>query len=47
MPVAEQAGRELLSLPLYPEITEAQQNYVVDELFDALSAAGARAVGAS
>ena len=36
MPVAEQAGRELLSLPLYPEITEDQQRYVVDELFDAL-----------
>jgi dTDP-4-amino-4,6-dideoxygalactose transaminase len=37
MPVAEQAGRELLSLPLYPEITEVQQRYVVDELFDALA----------
>jgi dTDP-4-amino-4,6-dideoxygalactose transaminase len=37
MPVAEQAGRELLSLPLYPEITEDQQRYVVDELFDALA----------
>ena len=39
MPVAEQAGRELLSLPLYPEITEDQQRYVVDELFDALTRA--------
>ncbi len=39
MPVAEQAGRELLSLPLYPEITEVQQRYVVDELFDALARA--------
>jgi len=37
LPVAEQAGRELLSLPLYPEITEVQQRYVVDELFDALA----------
>jgi dTDP-4-amino-4,6-dideoxygalactose transaminase len=37
MPVAEKAGRELLSLPLYPEITEVQQRYVVDELFDALA----------
>jgi dTDP-4-amino-4,6-dideoxygalactose transaminase len=37
MPVAEQAGRDLLSLPLFPEITEVQQRYVVDELFDALA----------
>jgi len=37
LPVAEQAGRELLSLPLFPEITEVQQRYVVDELFDALA----------
>jgi dTDP-4-amino-4,6-dideoxygalactose transaminase len=35
MPVAERAGRELLSLPLYPEISEVQQQYVVTELFDA------------
>jgi dTDP-4-amino-4,6-dideoxygalactose transaminase len=39
LPVAERAGRELLSLPLFPEITEAQQRYVVDELFDALARA--------
>jgi dTDP-4-amino-4,6-dideoxygalactose transaminase len=37
LPVAEQAGRELLSLPLFPEISEVQQRYVVDELFDALA----------
>jgi dTDP-4-amino-4,6-dideoxygalactose transaminase len=37
LPVAEQAGRELLSLPLFPEITEVQQRYVVDELLDALA----------
>jgi dTDP-4-amino-4,6-dideoxygalactose transaminase len=39
MPVAERAGREMLSLPLYPEITEMQQHYVVDELFSALERA--------
>jgi hypothetical protein len=27
MPVAEQAGLELLSLPVYPEVTEAQQRH--------------------
>ncbi len=37
MPVAEQAAGELLSLPLYAEITPAQQRYVVDTLFDALA----------
>ena len=31
-PVAEQASRELLSLPLYPEMTEEQQNSVMDNL---------------
>ena len=29
LPVAEQAGREVLSLPMYPELTEAQQEQVV------------------
>jgi dTDP-4-amino-4,6-dideoxygalactose transaminase len=29
-PNAETAGRELLSLPIYAEMTEAQQDYVVD-----------------
>ncbi len=29
-PQAEAAGREVLSLPLYAEMTEAQQDYVVD-----------------
>jgi dTDP-4-amino-4,6-dideoxygalactose transaminase len=37
LPVAEQAGNELLSLPLFPEITELQQRYVVEQLFDALA----------
>ncbi len=31
-PVAEQAAREVLSLPLYPEITDEQQAYVVQTL---------------
>ena len=39
LPVSEQAGRELLSLPLYPEITAAQQERVVDTLFAALGPA--------
>ena len=29
LPVAEQAGREVLSLPMYPELTAAQQEQVV------------------
>ena len=29
LPVAEQAGREVLSLPMYPELTETQQEQVV------------------
>jgi dTDP-4-amino-4,6-dideoxygalactose transaminase len=35
-PVAERAAREILSLPLFPGITEAQQDQVVDELLRAL-----------
>jgi len=31
-PVAEQAAREILSLPIYPEITADQQARVVDSL---------------
>jgi len=31
-PVAEQACREILSLPIYPEMTEDQTNYVVDTI---------------
>jgi len=37
LPVAERASRELLSLPLYPEITPSQQEYVVTELFATLA----------
>lgn len=35
-PVAERAARELLSLPLFPEITAAQQERVVSTLMSAL-----------
>jgi dTDP-4-amino-4,6-dideoxygalactose transaminase len=35
-PVAEEAASELLSLPLYPEITSAQQEQVVSKLVQAL-----------
>jgi dTDP-4-amino-4,6-dideoxygalactose transaminase len=35
-PVTEHAARELLSLPLFPEITEAQQERVVSVLISAL-----------
>ena len=31
-PVAEQAAKEVLSLPMYPELTAAQQERVVEEL---------------
>ncbi|MCS6809634.1 MAG: DegT/DnrJ/EryC1/StrS family aminotransferase, partial [Candidatus Kapabacteria bacterium] len=33
-PVAEKAARECLSLPIYPELTEAQQQRVVDVIRD-------------
>jgi dTDP-4-amino-4,6-dideoxygalactose transaminase len=35
-PGAERAAREVLSLPLYPEITEVQQQYVVETLLEAI-----------
>jgi dTDP-4-amino-4,6-dideoxygalactose transaminase len=35
-PVAESSAAELLSLPLFPEITEAQQARVVEALTEAL-----------
>jgi len=31
-PVSEQAAREVLALPVYPELTEAQQEYVVETI---------------
>ena len=36
-PVAERAAAEVLSLPLFPEITPAQQERVADELRNALA----------
>jgi dTDP-4-amino-4,6-dideoxygalactose transaminase len=36
-PVAEKAADQLLSLPIYPEITEAQQEVVVSALRKALT----------
>jgi dTDP-4-amino-4,6-dideoxygalactose transaminase len=38
-PVAEALSRQMLSLPLYPELTEAQQARVVTALTEALAAA--------
>jgi dTDP-4-amino-4,6-dideoxygalactose transaminase len=39
-PVAERIGRECLSLPLFPEMTDDQQDRVVDALRDALREVG-------
>jgi dTDP-4-amino-4,6-dideoxygalactose transaminase len=36
-PVAEQAYEEILSLPLYPDLTEEMQDRVVAELDSALA----------
>jgi dTDP-4-amino-4,6-dideoxygalactose transaminase len=44
LPVAEQAGREVLSLPLYPELTDAQARAVaaaVREIVPALAGGAA------
>jgi dTDP-4-amino-4,6-dideoxygalactose transaminase len=35
-PITERIGAEILSLPMYPEITADQQRYVVDSLADVL-----------
>jgi dTDP-4-amino-4,6-dideoxygalactose transaminase len=32
LPVAEQAARDVLSLPVYPELSRAQQDYVIDAI---------------
>jgi dTDP-4-amino-4,6-dideoxygalactose transaminase len=34
--VAEQIGRECLTLPLFPEMTEAQQEWVAEQLTECL-----------
>ncbi|MGL4883506.1 MAG: DegT/DnrJ/EryC1/StrS family aminotransferase [Waterburya sp.] len=36
LPLVEQAAREVLSLPIFPGISEAEQEYVVDTLKDSL-----------
>jgi dTDP-4-amino-4,6-dideoxygalactose transaminase len=36
LPEAEQAAREVLSLPMYPELTEEQIRSVADAVKDAL-----------
>jgi dTDP-4-amino-4,6-dideoxygalactose transaminase len=32
MPIAEQTSKEVLSLPVYPELTDAQQDMVVQAI---------------
>jgi len=34
MPVAEQACQEAVAIPLYPELTEEQQDYIVAALYE-------------
>jgi dTDP-4-amino-4,6-dideoxygalactose transaminase len=35
-PVAEQAAKETLALPVYPELTDEQQDYVVSSIAEYL-----------
>jgi len=37
MPEAESATREILSLPIFPEITKEEQDYVIGTINDFLS----------
>ena len=41
-PVAEQAAGRILSLPIFPHISEAQQQYVADALMESVRNLGAR-----
>jgi dTDP-4-amino-4,6-dideoxygalactose transaminase len=40
LPVTEQACREVLSLPVYPELTEAEQSAVIDAIESFCRASG-------
>ncbi len=40
LPLAEQASNEVLSLPMFPELTQQQQDQVIDALKDTLGARG-------
>ena len=37
LPEAENAAKEILSLPIFPEITKKEQDYVIDAINDFLS----------
>ena len=41
LPVAERAAAELVSLPMFPHMTDAQADYVCDALTEALQAVAA------
>jgi dTDP-4-amino-4,6-dideoxygalactose transaminase len=43
-PVAEAAAKETLALPVYPELTDEQQDYVVGSIAKFLAAAHQRTV---
>jgi dTDP-4-amino-4,6-dideoxygalactose transaminase len=42
LPVAEQAAGEVLSLPMFPHMTDHQVDYVCESLTEALRAATSR-----
>jgi len=42
LPVAEQAAGEILSLPMFPHMTDRQVDYVCESLTEALRAAATR-----